>query len=88
MEVALQQGLCSAAQNNYNRNPYRTKAATSQFKGVRFHQRLGKWHAFIVLEKGKQTHLGYFLSEIEAARAYDDAARENFGAFARTNFND
>lgn len=77
--------ICTASQNNYNRIPYRTKTATSQYKGVRFHRLRNKWHAFIVLHKGKQTHLGYFTSEIDAAKAYDVAARAHFGEFARLN---
>jgi len=80
--------ICTAAQNNYNRKSHHTKSATSRFKGVRFHSRLGKWHAFIVITQGKQTHLGYFEDEIAAARAYDAAARLHFGDFARTNFAD
>ncbi len=78
--------ICTAAQNNYNRTPYHTRTATSRFKGVRFDRRLNKWQAFIVLQKGKQTHLGYFIDEINAAEAYDSAARSHFGEFARPNF--
>ena len=35
---------------------------------------------------GKGIHLGYFLVPEDAAVAYDKAARERFGKFATTNF--
>ena len=35
---------------------------------------------------GKQIFLGNFSNKVEAANAYDDAARIHFGEFARTNF--
>ena len=45
----------------------------------------GKWYATILV-KGKAKLLGFFAEEVEAARAYDRAAVEHFGEFARLNF--
>lgn len=57
----------------------------SKYKGVCWHWQNSKWRANIKID-GKQTHLGLFLNEIDAAKAYDDAARKYFGEFAKTNF--
>jgi len=35
---------------------------------------------------GKTIFLGYFDSELDAAKVYDDKARELFGDFAQLNF--
>lgn len=43
------------------------------------------WMAYIG-KNGKREHLGYFASEIEAAVAYDNAAVDKFGEYARLNF--
>ena len=59
--------------------------ASSKFKGVHWRKRFKKWIAQIQID-GKRKHLGYFFSEIEAALAYDAAAREYFGEFCLCNF--
>lgn len=55
----------------------------SRYKGVKssFH----KWQAEIKIS-GKTHYLGSFPTEIEAAEAYDQAAREIYGEFAHLNF--
>jgi len=63
-----------------NRRGWSTR---SPFKGVEHHRR--KWRAGIRVN-GNQIRLGSFVTPEEAARAYDRAAVEHFGAFARLNF--
>ncbi|MGD0785393.1 MAG: HNH endonuclease [Sedimentisphaerales bacterium] len=46
-----------------------------------------KWKATLC-HKGKKIHLGYFENEIDAAKAYDEAAKLFRGRFAVLNFND
>jgi len=55
---------------------------TSGYKGVDFSQ--GMWRARIV-KQGKEVFLGRFDSPEEAAGAYDRAANDLFGEFAKTN---
>lgn len=58
---------------------------TSRYRGVSFCKSNKKWKA-VITYKGKQTYLGYFTSEIDAAKCYDRAARKNRGRNALTNF--
>lgn len=58
---------------------------TSGFKGVRFRPDKNKWISRICVDY-KTIHLGYFDNPIDAALAYDQAAREHFGEFANPNF--
>jgi hypothetical protein len=58
---------------------------SSSFKGVFWDKRLQKWCAKICCDN-KVYRLGYFTSEIEAALAYDNKAKELFGVFAHLNF--
>lgn len=53
------------------------------YKGV--HKSGSKWMAQI-WNDGTAVYLGTFLEVEEAARAYDEKAKEIFGDFARTNF--
>lgn len=61
----------------------RVPKARSRYRGVYWER--GRWRATLCVNGHKQ-HLGYFGSELEAAHAYDDAAREHLGARARVNF--
>jgi hypothetical protein len=65
----------------------RGQPCTSRFKGVCLEAWTGKWRATIVAD-GVTHRLGRFRDEIAAAEAYDEAARELFGAHARLNFPD
>lgn len=76
--------IATATQNAQNRK--RFKNNNSIFKGVsRPGRREIGWRARITINKNTIT-LGRFDDEISAARAYDEAARQHFGEFARLNF--
>lgn len=75
--------ICNQSQNLANQR--KRKNSTSRYKGVSWHTRGKKWAAGIMVD-GKQLHLGNYDSEMEAAFAYDAAARQHFGDFARPNF--
>jgi len=69
--------VCSRAENR--RNTSKTARNSSGFVGVL--RRRNAWIAVIA-----RKHVGTFACPIEAARAYDAAARLRYGEFARLNF--
>lgn len=76
----------TAADNARNaRYPKRTTSA--KYRGVWYNTKRTRWRSVIVVN-GKSIHLGYFDNEIDAAKAYDRAARLYYGQFAILNFPD
>jgi hypothetical protein len=71
--------IVTGSQNQWNRRKDSTN--TSGFKGVIFRKENKRYTAGI----GRK-YLGCFKTAIEAANAYDEAARELFGVYGRYNF--
>jgi hypothetical protein len=74
--------VCSVKENIRNSKP---QGGTSNYKGVSYDKSRDKWSASIKVDR-KSIHLGRFSGEEDAAKAYDSAAKEYFGEFARLNF--
>jgi hypothetical protein len=62
------------------------RCTTSKYRGVLRNKLSGKWMAQIIPPNKCKQHLGTFTDEADAARAYDDRARQLLGAAARLNF--
>ena len=75
---------CTILQNTQNRRKTDNKTS-SIFKGVSKTKGRNKFSAYITINK-KRKRLGQFVSEIEAAKAYDKEAKQAFGEFAKLNF--
>jgi hypothetical protein len=74
--------VCTNRQNISN---MRKKASSSsKYKGVSFDKSRNKWRS-IIMKDYKYIQLGRFNSEVEAARAYNEKAKELFGEFASLN---
>jgi hypothetical protein len=72
------------AQNMRNRKKH-AKPGASKYKGVRYRKDTCKWSARIGVDS-KSIYLGSFENEIEAAKAYDEAAKKHHAEFACLNF--
>ncbi len=70
--------ICTMKENTRNRRM--SKKNTSGYKGVRWHKRNKKWMVVI-----KEKHIGQFNNKIDAAKVYNQKAKELFGEFARLN---
>lgn len=72
--------------NNRNFNRKQSKTTTSIYKGVSFDKRSGKWACSTTID-GKFFWLGRHNQEKEAAKAYDQKAKEVYGDAAILNLN-
>jgi hypothetical protein len=77
--------LRAATPAENSRNCKRYANNTTGYRGVHLHRQRGRWIASLRAQ-GEPVYIGIFDSPELAARAYDDAARERFGVFARFNF--
>lgn len=77
--------FCTNMENLQNSKPMRGKS--SKYKGVSLFTRYGKFAAQIRVN-GVPMVIGYYDDETDAARAYDNKAKDVFKEFARLNFPD
>lgn len=73
--------VCSTKENIRNSA---AQSGSSSYKGVHWDKSKSKWTATIKVDR-QSKFLGRFDSEEDAARAYDTAAKEYFGEYARLN---
>ena len=74
--------IATTSQNN--RNTALRSTNSSGYKGVSWNNENQRWKAQIQTD-GTKTFLGYFDDLLDAAQAYNDAALEQHGEFARLN---
>ena len=74
--------IVTSCQNNRNRK--KIPGRSSKYKGVSFEKDRNKWRS-IIINNYQKIDLGRFDNEVDAAKAYNKAAIELFGEFARLN---
>jgi hypothetical protein len=74
--------IATVAQNAWNS---KKRNSASGYKGVWFDKNKRLWRAAIVCNR-KRIHVGYFKNKLDAANAYDNAARKYHKDFASLNF--
>jgi hypothetical protein len=76
--------ICTRRENVYNTRKQKRKTS-SRYKGVSWNKQRDNWRVRITVN-GKEIHLGFYHNEINAAKAYDEAAKKYYGEFACGNF--
>jgi hypothetical protein len=71
-------------QNSFNRRKNNIPTS-SKYQRITWDKQSSKWSARIIVN-GKRIYLGRFLSEYDAAKAVDIAARKYYGEHANLNF--
>ena len=74
----------TVSQNARNCAKSRRRTFCSRFKGVTWHRGKKLWQTKIVLNQ-KHIYIGSFKDELQAAKAYDKAAKKYHGEFAVLN---
>lgn len=74
--------ICSISENHMN---VISKTGSSKYKGVYYNKKSNKYISYIGIGNNKQLNLGRFDNEIDAAKAYNEAAIKYFGEFCCLN---
>ena len=76
--------LCNKSTNAMNMSKIKP-SKYSKYRGVTYNKRNKRW-TMQITKNYKMVASGAFSTEVEAAKAYDVAAKQHFGEFANPNF--
>jgi hypothetical protein len=81
------ENLVTMTRSETNATARKRSGASSRFKGVSKDTSITGSRAWIakIYIKGEQVFLGYFRTQIEAAQAYNEAAKKEYGSLAKLN---